>query len=166
MLEHWARLECRSNRKTNSVGKISSGSTCRGPWRRRRGRRGGAVVEEEIADGVQGRRRRGTVATAVGLPVAYSAPLDRSRVGMVEQWRQRTSLVAPLTPTSYLLYCATGAHQPYIGLGAPDQSASQRPSWPLGQLVEINPTFSPLISSFTFNFIPFTSFHISSQINT
>ena len=91
LLEHWDRLECRSNRKTNSVGKISFGSTCRGPWRLRRGRRGGAVVGEEIADGVQGRRRRGTVATAVGLPVAYSAPLDRSRVGMVEQWRQRNS---------------------------------------------------------------------------
>ena len=32
-------------------------------------------------------------------------------------------------------------------------------------LVEINLTFSPLISSYTFNFISFTSFHISSQIN-
>ena len=61
LLEHWDRLECRSNGKTNSVGKISSGSTCRGPWRLRRGRRGGAVVREEIADSVQGRRRRGTV---------------------------------------------------------------------------------------------------------
>ena len=29
-------------------------------------------------------------------------------------------------------------------------------------LVEINLTFSPLISSYTFNFISFTSFHISS----
>ena len=31
-------------------------------------------------------------------------------------------------------------------------------------LVEINLTFSPLISSYTFNFISFTYFHISSQI--
>ena len=40
-----------------------------------------------------------------------------------------------------------------VGLGVPDQDASQGPSWPLGQLVEINPTFSPLISSYSFNFI-------------
>jgi len=72
-----------------------------------------------------------------------------------------------LATDPHLLFMALrdGPHQPHIGLGAPDQSASQRPSWPLGQLVEINPTFSPLISSFTFSFIRFTSFHISSQIN-
>ena len=38
----------------------------------------------------------------------------------------------------YIWHCATGAHQPSIGLGVPDQDASQGPSSPLGQLVEIN----------------------------
>ena len=44
------------------------------------------------------------------------------------------------------------------GLGIPDQDASQGPSWPLGQLVEINPTFSPLISPYSFIFISFILF--------
>jgi len=38
----------------------------------------------------------------------------------------------------YIWHCAMGAHQPSIGLGVPDQDASQGPSSLLGQLVEIN----------------------------
>jgi hypothetical protein len=48
-----------------------------------------------------------------------------------------------------LLTCATGPHLIFIalrdkglpavyGLGTPDQGAGQGPSWPLGQMVEIN----------------------------
>ena len=44
----------------------------------------------------------------------------------------------------YIWHCATGAHQPSIGLGVPDQDASQGPSSPLGQLVEINTNILPL----------------------
>jgi hypothetical protein len=39
------------------------------------------------------------------------------------------------------------------GLGAPDQGADQRPNKLLGLLVEIIPTFSPLISTYTLTLI-------------
>ena len=44
----------------------------------------------------------------------------------------------------YIWHCATGAHQLSIGLGVPDQDASQAPGSPLGQLVEINTNILPL----------------------
>ena len=47
-------------------------------------------------------------------------------------------------PPLYTWRCATGAHQPSIGLGVPDQNASQGLSWLLGQLVEINTNTNPL----------------------
>ena len=43
-----------------------------------------------------------------------------------------------------------GAHQPHLGLGVPDQDASQESSLPLGQLAEINTNIPPLISPYTF----------------
>jgi hypothetical protein len=49
------------------------------------------------------------------------------------------------------------------GLGTPDQGAGQWPSWPLGQLVEINSNILPLdltsLSSF-FNFLLKILIHI------
>ena len=46
-----------------------------------------------------------------------------------------------------------GAHQPHLGLGVPDQDASQ--GWPSRWtgLVEIKLTFSPLISPLYFKFL-------------
>ena len=66
-------------------------------------------------------------------------PLDRTRVRTVGHCGGDEP--HDLCRSPYLLYiwhCATGAHQPSIGLGVPDQDASQGPSSPLGQLVEIN----------------------------
>ena len=46
-------------------------------------------------------------------------------------------------------------------LGVPNQDADQGPNWPLGQLVEINLAFSPLISPYDLNL---TSFFFSHSI--
>ena len=84
----------------------------------------------------------------MALPVAYSVPLDRTRVrnfGVKLAATVNLFSQAP-APISYLLRRATGAHQLEERLGAPDQGADQGPNWPLGQLVEINLIFSPLIS--------------------
>jgi hypothetical protein len=51
------------------------------------------------------------------------------------------------------------------GLGAPDQGADQRLNRPLGLLVEIIPTFSPLISTYTLTLIfDFNTFNFISPI--
>ena len=49
-----------------------------------------------------------------------------------------------LAPTSYLLRCATEAHQPEEWLGAPDQGVDQGPNWPLGQIGGDQPNILPL----------------------
>ena len=57
-------------------------------------------------------------------------PLDRSRVRNFGVGLAATVNLfsrAPV-PTSYLLRCATGAHQPEERLGAPDQDADQMPN--------------------------------------
>ena len=100
------------------------------------------------------------------LPVVYSAPLDRTRVrnfgvGLVATVNLFSRAPAP---TSYLLRSVTGGYQPEERLGAPDQSTDQGPNWSLGQPVEINLTFSPLISHYDLNltyFILFTFHHRS-----
>ena len=76
----------------------------------------------------------------------------------VGRWRLLVNLVtcAP-APTVLLWRCATGAHQPVERLSAPDQGVDQG----LGQLVEINLTFSPLISPYDLNL---TSFFFSHSI--
>ena len=87
----------------------------------------------------------GDGASPVELPVATAPPLDRSRVWTVGN--SDGGKPHDLCHSSHLLYiwhCATGAHQPYIGLGVPDQDASQGPSLSLGQLVEINTNILPL----------------------
>ena len=70
-------------------------------------------------------------------------------------------------PTSVYIAQATGAHQPDV-VGRPrsgrrsDQGLVR--SLDSNQGKDINLTFSPLISAFTFNYVPFTLL-ISSQIN-
>jgi hypothetical protein len=51
----------------------------------------------------------------------------------------------------FMALCDRGPPAVY-GLGTSDQGEGQGPSWPLGQLVEINSNILPLISSYTFNF--------------
>ena len=50
----------------------------------------------------------------------------------------------PQSPPPLYMALRDRAHQPSIGLGVPDQDASQGPSLPLGQLVEINTNILPL----------------------
>ena len=95
------------------------------------------------------------------LPVAYSAPLDRSRVRLGGELTAIVNLVscAP-APTVLLWHCATGPISQENRLSAPDQDTDQGPNWSLGQLVEIIITFSPLISPYDLNstyfiFFPF-----------
>ena len=100
---------------------------------------------------MQGRRRRGAEAAARGrwrggLPAASAHPSDR--LGFL-WWGKRTANLREHAPGPHpLLLCVLRDRGPpaFHGLGAPDQGASQRTSWPLGQLAEINLTFSPLIS--------------------
>ena len=71
----------------------------------------------------------------------------------VRLWRWTAVLfgrAGPSGPHLPLIAGATGAHNP-VGLGSPDQGASQGSNGPLGPLVERSIlTFSPLISSFKF----------------
>ena len=98
----------------------------------------------------RGRRSRGAGAGG-GFPSLSAPPsLDRVRVWMVR------TVVAAGEPRDqccsphllYIWHCATGAHQPSIGLGVPDQDASQGPSSLLGQLVEINTNILPIDLTF------------------
>ena len=63
-------------------------------------------------------------------------------------------------PVSTFLFIALrdGARQPGERLGAPDLGMDQGPNWPFGQLVEINLTFSSLISSYDLNLTYFIFF--------
>ena len=85
----------------------------------------------------QGRRARG--GAGGGCPSFQHLPLDRVRVldgGNCSGGDPRYKCRSP--HLLYIWHYATGAHQPSIGLGIPDQDANQGPSSPLGQLVEIN----------------------------
>ena len=58
-------------------------------------------------------------------------------------WGKRTVNLRERAPGPHLfLLCVLrdGGPPAFHGLGAPDQGASQRPIWPLGQLAEINLT--------------------------
>ena len=60
------------------------------------------------------------------------------------RWRLLVNLVTrALAPTSNLLRCATGAHQPEERLGTPDQDADQGPNWPSGQIGGDQSNISP-----------------------
>ena len=75
---------------------------------------------------------------------------------------QSTSCCVPPAPTSLYRQCNRGPPT-RVWLGAPDQGASQGSVRAVGLIrVEINPTFSPLISTLL---LPFTLL-VSSQIDT
>ena len=111
---------------------------------------GGGVVDEsegfevEGVDSVApGRQARG--GAGGGFPSLQHLPLDRTRVRTVGHCGGDEPRDLCRSPhLLYIWHCATGAHQPSIGLGVPDQDASQGPSLPLGQLVEINTNILPL----------------------
>ena len=88
---------------------------------------------------MQGRRRRGAEAAALGrwrsgLPAASAHPSDR--LGFL-WWGKRTANLWGSAPGPHLfLLCVLrdGGPPAFHGLGAPDQGASQRPSWPLAEI--------------------------------
>ena len=92
-------------------------------------------------------------AKAMALPVAHSAPLDRSRVRNFGVGLASTGdlMSCAPAPTVLLWRCATGPISQENRPSASDQGANQGPNWPLGQLVEIILTFSPLISPYDLN---------------
>jgi hypothetical protein len=67
------------------------------------------------------------------------------------QW-QWTSYSVPCPSTSYLWRCATGAHQPFMGWAPPIRAQVKGPVGHWASWWRSIPTFSPLISSYTFNF--------------
>jgi hypothetical protein len=90
--------------------------------------------------------------TGGGLPVVGSTLLDRSRVRTVGCGSG--SEPHSLCPGPHLLFMVLydGGPPAVYGLGTPDQGAGQGPSWPLGQLVEINSNILPLDLILYFNF--------------
>ena len=131
-----------------------------GQWRvsQRPHGRGGVVVD----GGANGDEPTTTVVTAmaaVSHPVAPAPPLDR--LGFYEWGMGGAVNLLPSAPPphSYLLWrSATEAHQPVTGWAPPirvrgesESGSAVGPSLARDQ----NPTFSPLISTFPFNFALF-----------
>ena len=142
------RLGCKSNGRTHFLlGKNIARSLYRihDAVQRRRGYAGVMATRCSGRCRVAGDVRSTTAwRRGGGLPNASVPRIDRvaTRVFSGETGRRRTSCLEPPTlPLSFIWHCAMGAHQP-CWAGRPDQDASQGPSWPLGQLVEINPTCS------------------------
>jgi hypothetical protein len=119
-------------------------------------------------------RQRGCQATnssggvAVALPVAGSAPSIGTVCWGVLLAAANLVSCAP-APTSFYLALCDGAHQP-CWVGHPDQGADQGPDLAIGSnLVEINLTFSLLISTYHLKFKLklniFISFLVPSHIN-
>ena len=108
-------------------------------------------MQRSTASWSRGLRRRGAEAAAHGrwrggLPTASAHPSDR--LGFL-WWGKRTANLRERAPGPHLfLLCVLrdGGQPAFHGLGAPDQGASQRSSWPLGQLAEINLTTDSLCS--------------------
>ena len=97
----------------------------------------------------QGRRARG--GAGGGFPSLQHLPLDRTRVRTVGHCGGDESHDQCRSPhLLYIWHCATGAHRPSIGLGVPDQDASQGPSCRWANWWRSILTFSPLISPYTF----------------
>jgi hypothetical protein len=91
----------------------------------------------------------------VELPFASAPPSRSVRVwsrGL--QWRRRTSLSEPVAPTPSYSAARQGPTSLLTGWASPIwtrvKGPGQGPTRPIGG--EINPTFSPLISPYTFNF--------------
>ena len=94
----------------------------------------------------------GTVVSAV-LPVG-TALGPRSVGVLVGGCGTKVNLVLCAGQPHTSLYAqATGAHQPWFGWAPPIRALDHGSRWVVGPTrVEINLTFSPLISTFTFNF--------------
>ena len=93
------------------------------------------------------------VVASVGFPSLQRLPLDRTRVRSGEQWRRRTSYLVPWSPPP-LYGTARQGPTSLAWAGRPRSGRGSRVQWAVGPIgEEINLTFSPLISSYTFNFI-------------
>ena len=119
---------------------------------------------------MQGRRCRGAEAAARGqwrggLPATSAHPSDW--LGFL-WWGQKDGEPQSAPGPHLFLLCVLhdGGPPASHGLGAPDQGASQRPSWPLGQLMEINLTFSPLISPCLLTYLNLFFFFILDSLFT
>ena len=89
------------------------------------------------------------------------ALLDRTRARNLGGALAATVNLVPYAPAPMSLFMALcdGGPPTMERLGAPDQGVDQGPNWPLGQLVEINLTFSLLISPYNLNLTYFIFFH-------
>ena len=129
------------------------------PWRRR-------VSSSSLTRSLGSRRRqeyrRGLEAAKA---VWTSRRLQRA---LLDRTRAR-NLGGELAATVNLMSCALAPTFLFIALrdggpsarrtaGRPDQGADQGPNWPLGQLMEINLTFFPLISPYDLNLTYFIFF--------
>ena len=90
-----------------------------------------------VAGVVQGRGRRAVPVLVAASRRCQRLPFDRTRM----RWGALAAVnLVKRAASPHLLFIGLrdGAHQPHLELGVPDQNASQGPSLPLGQLVEIN----------------------------
>ena len=140
------------------------------PWRRRR--RAGVADEAPHGVGARGRRTRsrggrwrcGAVAAASR---HFSAPsLDRIRVRTVGIVAVTNLVTSAAVPTSSIYGTARrGPTSRLLGWASPIRTRVKGPVSRWANWWRSILTFSPLISPYSFNFISFIPFHISSQIN-
>jgi hypothetical protein len=89
-----------------------------------------------------------------GASRCWLCPSLRSVLGFVggAEWLTVSLVLRTAGPHLYLLHSATGPVS-HGWAERPDQGARSRPKWPLDQPGrEIKPTFSPLISTYIFDF--------------
>ena len=104
-----------------------------------------------------------TAASPAELPVTCSAPAIGGASRVLRWVSGRVNLVTMPWPPPFSLYIALCDRGLLTNgrLSVPDQDAVKGSDWPLGQLVEIKLTFSPLISPYDLNltYFIFFSFH-------
>jgi len=116
-------------------------------WSSRRGSKSRGLTVWRMGDDVAV-RLPGLVAASRRFSASLS---DRSRVRTVGNSGGGEPRVLCHSPhLLYIWHCATGANQPSIGLGVPDQDVSQGPSCRWANWWRSILTFSPLISPYTF----------------
>ena len=139
-------------------------SVCRFPWPRRgglstsgSGSSGGdvaVVMALQRWRGGTSRRCQPSLSISLGFEVGNGGGSDEPRTPSCQ------------SPPPLYRAARRGPTSLFLGWAPLIRARVKGPNMAVGpSLVEINLTFSPLISSYTFNFISFTSFHISSQIN-